>query len=34
VRYLMNGLRAELKLDGVPIRFSLRGGENPYDKGK
>ncbi len=30
----MNGLRAELKLEGVPIRFSLRGGDNPYDKAK
>ena len=34
VRYLMNGLRAELSLEGVPIRFSLRGGDNPFDKGK
>ena len=31
-RYLMNGLRDTLKLDGTPIRFVFRGGENPYDK--
>ncbi len=34
VRYLMNGLRKDFELDGVPIRFSLRGGKNPYDKGR
>jgi GTP-binding protein len=33
-RYLMNGLRETFDLKGVPIRFSLRGGKNPYDKGK
>jgi GTP-binding protein len=33
-RYLMNGLRADFNLDGVPIRFSLRGGRNPFDKDK
>ena len=32
VRYLMNGLRKDFELWGVPIRFSLRGGKNPYDK--
>ena len=32
VRYLMNNLRKDFKLDGIPIRFSLRGGKNPYDK--
>ena len=32
VRYLMNGLRKDFGLEGVPIRFSLRGGKNPYDK--
>ena len=30
LRYLMNGLRADFDLGGVPIRFSLRGGKNPY----
>lgn len=30
LRYLMNGLRQDLDLAGVPIRFSLRGGRNPY----
>lgn len=32
VRYLMNGLRESFDLKGVPIRFSLRGGKNPFDK--
>lgn len=32
VRYLMNGLRKDFELWGVPIRFSLRGGKNPFDK--
>lgn len=31
LRYLMNGLRADFGLGGVPIRFALRGGKNPYD---
>jgi GTPase len=31
-RYLMNGLREVFKLDGVPIRFALRGGKNPFKK--
>jgi GTPase len=31
-RYLMNGLRKDFDLGGVPIRFSLRGGKNPFDK--
>ena len=31
-RYLMNGLRKDFDLWGVPIRFSLRGGKNPFDK--
>jgi len=31
-RYLMNGLREDFDLWGVPIRFSLRGGKNPYEK--
>jgi GTPase len=30
LRYLMNGLRSDFDLDGVPLRFSLRGGKNPY----
>lgn len=34
VRYLMNGLRETFDLGGVPIRFSLRGGKNPFDKSR
>ena len=34
IRYLMNGLRKDFELWGVPIRFSLRGGKNPFDKDK
>ncbi len=34
IRYLMNGLRESFDLGGVPIRFSLRGGKNPFDKGR
>jgi GTP-binding protein len=30
VRYLTNSLRETFKLPGVPIRFRLRKGENPY----
>jgi len=30
-RYLMNGLRETLKLDGIPIRFAFRGSKNPFD---
>jgi GTP-binding protein len=30
LRYLMNGLRDDFDLWGVPIRFSLRGGKNPF----
>ena len=33
-RYLMNSLRKNFDLAGVPIRFSLRGGKNPFDKDK
>jgi GTPase len=33
-RYLMNTLRKDFDLGGVPIRFSLRGGKNPFDKDK
>lgn len=29
-RYLVNGLRENFKLDGVPIRLTLRKGDNPY----
>ena len=31
LRFLMNGLREDFDLKGVPIRFSLRGGRNPFD---
>ena len=30
VRYLMNGLREALGLEGVPIRLTLRSSRNPY----
>lgn len=33
-RYLINGLRETFKLTGVPIRLYVRGGKNPYAKGK
>ncbi len=33
-RFLVNGLRETFDLPGVPIRLSLRQGENPYDKRK
>jgi GTPase len=33
LRYLINGLRDTFDLPGTPIRFSLRTGDNPYDKG-
>ena len=33
-RYLMNTLRKDFDLAGVPIRFSLRGGKNPFDRDK
>jgi GTP-binding protein len=32
VRYLMNGLRKDFDLSGVPIRFHGRSSRNPYDK--
>jgi GTP-binding protein len=32
IRYLVNSLREHFVLPGVPIRLSLRQGENPYDK--
>jgi len=31
-RYLMNGLREALGLDGTPIRFALRGTKNPFEE--
>ena len=31
-RYLVNGLREDFGLVGVPIRFMIRGGRNPYVK--
>ncbi len=34
VRYLTNSLRETFDLPGVPIRFNLRKGENPYAKRK
>lgn len=33
-RFLTNGLRKVFKLEGVPIRWLLRKGENPYEGGK
>ncbi len=33
VRYLVNNMREDFDLPGVPIRLSLRTQENPYDKG-
>ncbi|MGL4323557.1 MAG: ribosome biogenesis GTPase Der [Beijerinckiaceae bacterium] len=30
-RYLINGLRETFKLPGVPIRLSMRTGDNPYE---
>jgi GTP-binding protein len=29
-RYLVNGLRADFDLPGVPIRLHVRSGRNPY----
>jgi GTP-binding protein len=34
VRYLTNSLRQTFDLPGVPIRFNLRKGENPFAKRK
>lgn len=33
VKYLTNSLREAFDLPGVPIRFSLRKGDNPFAKG-
>ena len=30
IRYLTNGLRVDFDLDGIPLRFLLRKGRNPY----
>ncbi|MGO8866956.1 MAG: ribosome biogenesis GTPase Der, partial [Alphaproteobacteria bacterium] len=32
LRYLANAMRKAFALPGVPIRLSLRKGENPYDR--
>lgn len=32
VRYLVNSLRQAFDLPGVPVRFNLRKGNNPYDQ--
>jgi GTP-binding protein len=32
-RYLVNGLRRDFEMPGVPIRLTLRKGENPYARG-
>ncbi len=31
-RYLVNGLREDFNLDGIPIRLNMRKGKNPYAK--
>ncbi|WP_407051758.1 ribosome biogenesis GTPase Der [Methyloraptor flagellatus] len=33
-RYLVNNLRESFELDGIPLRLSLRGSDNPFDKDK
>jgi len=33
-RYLINGLRDQFKLPGVPLRLTMRKGDNPYAKKK
>ena len=33
-RYLVNGLRKDFGITGVPIRLMLRAGNNPYDDKK
>ncbi len=32
IKYLTNSLREAFDLPGVPIRFNMRSGENPFDK--
>ena len=34
LRYLSNSLRDAFDLPGVPLRFNLRKGDNPYAKRK
>jgi GTP-binding protein len=34
IRYLSNSLREAFRLPGVPLRFNLRKGDNPYAKDK
>lgn len=34
LRYLQNSLRKAFHLPGVPIRFIIKKGKNPYEKGK
>lgn len=34
VRFLTNDMRTNFKLEGVPIRWLLRKGKNPYEEGK
>ncbi len=34
MKYLTNSLREAFDLPGVPIRFNLKKGENPYEGGK
>lgn len=34
VRYLANGLRKTFGFAGVPLRLHVRGGENPFDRGR
>ena len=34
IKYLTNSLREAFDLPGVPIRFSLRKPDNPYDKAR
>lgn len=31
-RYLVNGIRADLGFGAVPVRLTLRGGKNPFDR--
>ena len=33
-RYLINGLRRQFDMPGVPVRLMLRGADNPYRKNK
>jgi GTP-binding protein len=32
-RFLVNGLRRDFDLPGVPVRLTLRKGKNPYAEG-